>query len=75
MSCASQLGRRLAADEERAEGKKELGEILNSFDYNAFPIPEQFVVFDDTPVVEFGADVSDGGGFGRSGRECVELAL
>jgi nicotinamidase-related amidase len=51
-------------DEERAEGKKELGEILNSFDYNAFPIPEQFVVFDDTPVVEYfkkfpGLDSSD----------------
>lgn len=39
--------------EERAEGKKELGEILNSFDYNAKDIPDHLMLNDDNTVADY----------------------
>jgi len=55
---------RTPTDVEREQGKKELAEILNSFDYNAKPIPEQFAPRDDFPVIDYfkefpGLDASD----------------
>lgn len=45
--------RKIPTAEERAEGKKELAEILNGFDYNAGSLPERLVLQDDLPVVDY----------------------
>ena len=41
------------SDEERAEGKAALEEILNEFDYNAKGLPEQFALDDDNTVADY----------------------
>jgi hypothetical protein len=39
--------------EERAAGKKELKEILNSFDYNAKDVPKEFMLSDENVVADY----------------------
>lgn len=40
-------------DNERVEGKKELAEKLQSFDYSAEPIPETLTLGNATPIVDY----------------------
>ncbi len=45
--------RKTPTETEREEGKKELSAILNDFNYNAQPIPDQFALRDEFPVVDY----------------------
>ncbi len=39
--------------EERAEGKKELAEILNGFDYDAQDVPDRLTLYDENKVADY----------------------
>lgn len=41
------------SDEERAEGRKELHKILNSFDYRGQPLQDKLTLSTDLPVVDY----------------------
>jgi hypothetical protein len=45
--------RRTPTSAERAEGRKEMAEILNRFNYRAQPLPEELIVSDDHPVRDY----------------------